>query len=117
MRASSLIDVLQGMGFSVKLVGLDGRDVTGAGIDNDELKISIEGPVPVPERLLALLRAHRATVLRELRTPELWSATDWLHHFNERAAVLEHEAGLKRRDAEEEALQMCFQLWCGRRVA
>ena len=116
MRASSLIDVLHGMGFEVKLRRPDGRDADGHDRDRDDLQLTIAGPVPPPARMLALVRAHRATIVHELKSPAVWSPADWVHHFHERAAILEHDAGLPRAAAEAEALQGCFVLWCGRRV-
>ncbi len=80
VRASSLIDVLPGMGCAVKLVRPDARDAEGSDLDGS-----------------------------------LWSPADWVAHFHERAAILEHDEGLGRAAAEAEALQGCFVLWSGRR--
>jgi hypothetical protein len=115
MRASSLIEVLQGLGCEVKLVRPDGRDVTVPDLDRKDLKLTIEGPAPPPAPLVAMIKEHRNTIVHELKSPSLWSPADWVHHFHERAAILEHEEGLGRAAAEAEALQGCFQMWCGRR--
>lgn len=101
MRAASLIDVLQGLGCEI---WLDGG------------KLTLGGPAPPPAALMALLREHKRAIVHELRTPAMWSPADWRAYFHERAAILEHDAGLRRAAAEEEALQACFQLWSGRRV-
>lgn len=115
VRASSLIDVLQGMGCAVKLVRPDQRDALGPDLDRDDLQLVIEGDVPPPPRLLAMVKAHRAPIVHALKSPALWSPADWLAHFHERAAILEHDGWLGRAEAEAEALQGCFQIWCGRR--
>lgn len=102
MRASSLIEVLQGLGCTVSLA-------------RDGASLAIEATEPPPAPLLALVQAHKPALLHELQTPATWTPADWRAHFHERAAVLEYDAGLSRAIAEEEALQACFQLWSGRR--
>jgi hypothetical protein len=102
MRASSLIDVLQAVGCTIAL-------------DENRTTLTLAGDEPPPAPLLQLLHEHKPAIVRELQSPATWTAADWRWHFHERAAVLEHDAGLPRAAAEEEALQMCFQQWCGRK--
>ncbi len=41
-------------------------------------------------------------------------AEDWQAHFNERAGIAEHDGGLSRTDAEQQAFECCVVEWLWR---
>jgi hypothetical protein len=45
------------------------------------------------------------------RRAAAWDARGWWDHFHERAAVLEHDGGLPRSEAERRAFHECIELW------
>jgi len=101
MKAAALIDVLAAL--DCKLEVADG-------------KLRIEGSAPPPEPLLALVQTHKQALIEHLRPPAMWTPADWRDFHNERAAIMEYDAGFSREHAEEEALQECFRLFAGRRA-
>ncbi len=40
-----------------------------------------------------------------------WGAEDWQAHFDERAGIAEHDGGLSRTDAEQQAFACCVVEW------
>jgi hypothetical protein len=40
-----------------------------------------------------------------------WDAEDWRTHFDERAGIAEHDGGLSRADAEQQAFACCVVEW------
>ncbi len=40
-----------------------------------------------------------------------WDAEDWQAHFDERAGIAEHDGGLSRADAEQQAFACCVVEW------
>lgn len=101
MRAAALIEVLEALGCGVAL------DASGGGV-------TFDGDEPPPAALLALAAGMKAELVRQLQAPASWSKADWRAYFYERAAILEHDAGLPRAVAEEEALEACLRLRGGR---
>lgn len=80
-----------------------------------------------PPDLLARIAAQKSAVLVALRAAEWfgpdsaleWAPTrtpaddgePWRHHYEERAAIREHDGGLSRADAEAGALADCVARW------
>ncbi|GBE09464.1 hypothetical protein BMS3Abin12_00008 [bacterium BMS3Abin12] len=72
--------------------------------------LRLRAPCPLPDALVAELRAHRDELLVAL-APELAEAVEELkEYWSERAGILEHYAHLPRRDAEEHAAAMTATL-------
>ena len=71
-------------------------------IDGDDLEL--EAPAQPPQAVLDLLSLHKADILRLLRpNNDGWSPEDWQLFFDERAAILEFDAGLPRVESEARA--------------
>ena len=102
MNVDALLEVLGALGCEVRLI--DGT-------------LDIRAADPPPEALLALVRTHREVLIDHLRPPALWNDRDWHVHYNERVAILMHDAGFSRTHAEIEALQDYFHRFAGRRAA
>lgn len=78
-------------------------------------KVKVIGKA-LPAPLIARLRAHKPDLFALLQHPEgpaaaSWTAIDWRDYFEERAAILEFEAGLSRPDAERQAVEACVERW------
>ena len=77
-----------------------------------EDRLKVRAPLPLPDKLVAELRLHKAEVLAFLQyrkaacTPENWRA-----FFDERAGIAEHDGGLTRTDAEQQAFECCVVEW------
>lgn len=56
-------------------------------------KLKIRGEESALVRMLPLLRAHKEKLQSHFKG-------DWIEHFEERAAILEFDAGLSRSEAE-----------------
>ena len=65
--------------------------------------------------MLALLSLNKCEILFWLRSEENgWSVEDWLAYFDERAAIVEFDGGLTRRQAKERAFSCCVSQWLNR---
>lgn len=69
-------------------------------------KLHVKGPSAVRDRWVPLIKEHKAALIRHLWVEHLRD------HFEERAAILEHEAGLSQQDAEEQARRATGLLAC-----
>ncbi len=89
-------------------------------VDGDALKVDAPKGA-VTDELKERLRANKADILRQLAVDQ---AEDLREHFEERAGILEYDAGLPRAQAELEAARItvtyarncCYQ-WASLRVA
>jgi len=74
--------------------------------------LRVRAPKPLPDDLLAELRMRKTEVLAYLRgTAELPAALgnwpeDWQEQFEERAAIMEYDGNLPRREAERRAEEL-----------
>jgi hypothetical protein len=73
-------------------------------------RLRIESDEPVPDELLSRLRAAKAEVIDVIRRRP-WGAQDWRDHFDERAAIIEHDGASSRTEAEDAALSHCIVKW------
>jgi hypothetical protein len=74
--------------------------------DSDDLVL--EASVPPPAATLDALSRHKAEFVSLLRpTQDSWSTKDWQAFFDERAAIVEHDGGFPRLDAEMSAFEDC----------
>ncbi len=77
-----------------------------------EDRVKVRAPLPLPDKLVAELRLHKAEVMAFLQdrkaawTPEVWQA-----YFDERAGIAEDGGGLSRDDAERQAFECCVMEW------
>lgn len=78
--------------------------------DGGDLLLEADGP-PSASVLDALKRNKQAIVALLGACPNGWSGEDCLMFFEERAAVLEFDGGLTRREAEILALEETFERW------
>lgn len=88
-----------------------------AGIDirvsGDRLLLTAR-TTPPPE-VRALLQLHKPQVISLLRGGrDGWTGEDWLHEYEERAAIIEHDGGLPRHEAEARAYDCCIVEWLDR---
>jgi hypothetical protein len=74
-------------------------------------RLRIVSDDPVPDELLTRLRAAKSEVIDVIRRRMRWAPQDWRDYFDERAAILEHEAALPRAEAEAVALGHCIVKW------
>ncbi|HLF97645.1 MAG TPA: hypothetical protein VI457_10915 [Methylococcaceae bacterium] len=68
--------------------------------------LKVRGNQDAIERLVPVLRQHKAAILAELQREAL------AENFQERAGILEFDAGLSRPEAEERAFQLVFCSAC-----
>lgn len=79
-------------------------------LDGDDLVL--EASAPPPSAILDQLSHHKAGVMALLRSRlDVWSGHDWRAHFDERAAIAEHDGGLPRPEAERLAFETCVVEW------
>jgi hypothetical protein len=82
-------------------------------IEGDALVLSAASPAPAG--ILDLLVQHKAGIIALLQPgPDDWSAMDWRACFEERAGILEHDAGMPRSEAEAHALAYTALEWLRR---
>jgi len=82
-------------------------------VDAGDLVLDAEAPPP--ESLVGSLKRHKQAIVELLSScPNGWSGEDCLMFYEERAAILEFDGGLSRREAEICALEECFELWRSR---
>jgi hypothetical protein len=80
-----------------------------------EDRLKVRAPLPLPDKLVAELRLHKAEVLAFLQDRKpVWTPEDWQAHFDERAGISEHDGGLSRVDAERQAFECCVVEWLNR---
>lgn len=88
-------------------------DLTRRGVrlapNGDRLHVDAPKGLLTPE-LLDELRRHKAELLALLHDPVANAVEDLHEHWSERAAILEHDAGLPRAQAEEQAAAMTATL-------
>jgi hypothetical protein len=66
---------------------------------------------PVPDDLLSRLRAAKADVMDAIRQPRSWRVQDWRDYYDERAAIVEHDAAKPRMEAQAVAFEHCIVKW------
>ncbi len=77
-----------------------------------EDRLKVRAPLPLPDALVAELRLHKAEVLAFLQDRKAaWTPEDWQALFHERAGIAEHDGGLSRDDAEQQAFECCVMEW------
>lgn len=74
-------------------------------------RLRIVSDDPVPEDLLARLKAAKAQVMDVVRRCGPSDVQRWRDFFDERAAILEYDAALNRAVAEANAFQHCVVRW------
>jgi len=86
------------------------------GVDGEDLALTAS--VPPPATVIDLLASHKAEVVALLRlSRDGWSAQDWQVFFDERAGIVEFDAGLPRAEAEAHAFACCVVEWLNRNPA
>ncbi len=84
------------------------REVADAGgrlaVAGDRIRVS--APRPLPDRLVDALRRRKGEVIAYLgRGGDAWGTDEWRQWIAERAAILEHDGGLSRPEADGQAFQ------------
>ena len=91
----------------------EARDA-GLGVVVDGDRLVVRGPRSCEAQAKALL-AHKEEVVAYLSvhaaTPAEWTPQDWVDHFEERAAIIEHDGDLPRPEAERQALADTIDQW------
>ena len=78
-------------------------------------RITVSAPRSLPDPLVAKLRRHKGNVLAYLaRAGDAWGADEWRDWITERGAILEHDAGLSRSEADRRAYQHAIIEWQNR---
>ena len=85
---------------------LDRVQDAGAKLSVNGDKLRVETTAPMPPELVEELRQAKPALLRHLNR---WDATDWLTFREERAAIMQFDAGLP--DAESRAFECCISEW------
>lgn len=84
----------------------------GIRIDLDGGQLQLQADKEPAATLLEALRCDKEELVALLgRGDDGFTGEDWLDFYDERAAILEHEIGLPRRRAEQEALEHCISRW------
>ncbi len=77
-----------------------------------EDRLKVRAPLPLPDKLVAELRLHKAELMAFLQDRKAaWTPEDWRAFFDERAGIAEHDGGLSRDDAERQAFECCVMEW------
>ncbi len=97
MSALTALTEFRGRGVEITLDGYD-LVVVGADLLTDDEVERLRRHKP---ELVALLRPYAGG----------WTAEDWRAHFDERAAIAEHDGGLPRPEAERRAFEACVVEW------
>ena len=86
--------------------------------------LRFRGPRGALTKLLPTLKTHKAELLEVLQNADANAAEDLHEHFEERAGILEYDAGLPRAEAELEAARItatyarnCGYQWASLRSA
>lgn len=75
-------------------------------------QIVVRARRPLPASLLSTLRARREAIHAALaKSPREWTGEDWREHFEERAAIAEHDGRVFRTQAETQAFESCVTRW------
>jgi hypothetical protein len=83
-----------------------------------EDRLKVRAPLPLPDKLVAELRLHKAEILAFLQDGKAaWTPEDWQAFFDERAGIAEHDGGLSRADAQARAYECCVAEWLIRNPA
>ena len=91
----------------------------GLRIDLDGADLVLEAATPPPADVLDLIARFKRDIVAELRRRKrttAWHAEDWQAFFDERASVLEFDAGLPRPEAEVHAVAECVEEWIHRHL-
>ncbi len=77
-----------------------------------EDRLKVRAPLPLPDKLVAELRLHKAEVLAFLQHGKVaWTPEDWRAFFDGRAGIAEHDGGLARVNADLQAYECCISEW------
>ena len=76
----------------------------GGHVDVRGDRVRVTAPAQLPQTLMVELRAQKADIVRLF-------ASAWVERYEERAAIMEHDGGLPRDQAETEAFDWCIIEW------
>lgn len=76
-------------------------------------RLRIKAPRPLPAPLMEQARAVKLELLKILRGTQ-WDGDDWRAWITERAAILEHDGGLSRDEADRRAFEHALVEWLNR---
>ena len=76
-------------------------------------RLRMRAPAPPPPEVVEQLRAAKPELLKILRGTE-WDAGDWRDWITERAAILEHDGGFSRTEADRRAFEHVLIEWLNR---
>ena len=79
-------------------------------------KLRLTAPESFAAPLIEKLRSHKPEIMRLLAGDD-WTAGDWQVHYDERAAILEHDGEMSRKAAEARAWECCIVDYLNRHPA
>src|SRR5262245_51183537 len=82
----------------------------GASVAAEDGKLKLRAPEPLPAELMDLAREYKPDLLALLQNREGGDSWEWI---DERAAILEYDAGLSRDQAQAKAFEMWFERFVG----
>ncbi len=95
---------------AIRLARENGVHLSVAGAD-----LTLAADREPARRVLEAIRRHKAGIVALLTAAAGdWTAEDWRAHFDERAGVAEHDGGLTRATAEQQAFECCVIEWLWR---
>lgn len=98
-------------------IALTAASKIGLRIDLDGEDLVLNADAPPPSDILDLIVRFKPQIVAKLRRRDharAWAETDWQGFFDERAGVLEFDAGLPRTEAEARAYADCLVEWLNR---
>ncbi|MET3838579.1 hypothetical protein [Bradyrhizobium sp. OAE829] len=86
----------------------------GIELSLDGADLALSAALAPPVAVLDALSRHKAEIVALLQHVDGWSGEDWQVYFDERAGIVEFDAGLPRAEAEARALECCMVEWLNR---
>ena len=85
---------------------------SGVRIGVEGADLILEAKTEPSPKVLEAIGRHKAGIVALLTPAEGdWTAEDWREFFDERAAIMEHDGGLSKVEAEAGAFECCVVEW------
>jgi len=78
--------------------------------------LTFKGPRVAADKWVPILKDAKPAIVAHLSRAQrsAWDASDWRAYFDERAAIVEYDGGMSRREAEAQAMAECITEWRNR---
>jgi len=91
---------------------LEMAQIAGISIIVDGTTLLLQADATPPGSILDAIKMNKAGIIAFLSSEKrIWSHSDWLDYFEERAAIAEYDGGLSRAEAESMAFDCCINEW------